>query len=242
MATKAANSEASVKLLQTVILAGGLGTRLKPVSGNLPKALMDIHGEPFIARQLRLLAQAGAEQILLCLGYRAEMIRDFVGSGAQFGLHVEYVSDGETLRGTAGAIRNALPYLEESFFVLYGDSYLRCDYAAVQRAFLSSGKRGLMTVFRNEGLWDTSNIEFADGRIIAYDKVNRTPRMHHIDYGLGVLHRSVFEELPPTGAFDLSTVYQQLLRGGELAAVLIPDRFYEIGSPGGIEELRNLLR
>ena len=165
--------------------------------GALPKALVDINGEPFIAHQLRLLHANGIRRVVLCLGYLGEWCAHFVGDGSAFGLEVEYSFDGPVLRGTAGAIHQALPLLGSAFFVLYGDSYLPCDYAAVEEAFRQSGKPGLMTVFRNEGQWDSSNVEFAAGRILAYDKKNRTPRMRYIDYGLGVFDRRTFEALAP---------------------------------------------
>jgi NDP-sugar pyrophosphorylase family protein len=131
--------------------------------------------------------------------------------------------------------------LGEAFFVVYGDSYLPCDYRGIEAAFLASAKPGLMTVFLNEGRWDTSNVEFSGGKIARYDKRTRTPGMRHIDYGLGLFHRSVFEALPP-GSHDLATVYQDLLARHALAALEVPERFYEIGSLAGIEELSVKLR
>jgi NDP-sugar pyrophosphorylase family protein len=229
-------------IFPVAVLAGGLGTRLRPLTADVPKALVEINGEPFIAHQLRLLRDRGVEYVVLCAAYRAEMIRARVGDGCDFGLRVEYSLDGPSLRGTAGAIRQALPLLGERFFVLYGDSYLPCDYAGVQREFLGSGKLGLMTVFRNEGRWDTSNVEFAAGRIRAYDKRNPTPRMRHIDHGLGVFHRRAFAAVPEEGAYDLAQLYQDLLGRDELAAYEVRERFYEAGSIGGIRELEQYLR
>ena len=183
-------------MLPVAILAGGLATRLRPLTENIPKALVEIAGEPFLGHQLRLLRRSGLDRVVLCAGYRGEQIRDYAGDGRDFGLRVDYCFDGPKLLGTAGAIRRALPLLDDAFFVLYGDSYLPCDYAAVEQTFLESGKSGLMTVHRNEGRWDSSNVQFSQGRILAYDKANRTPSMQHIDYGLGVLRRQPFAALP----------------------------------------------
>lgn len=229
-------------MMPVAILAGGLATRLRPLTEKAPKALIEICGEPFIAHQLRLLAGRGIERAVLCLGYLGEMVRDFAGDGARFGLAVDYSFDGPVPLGTAGAIRQALPLLGERFFVLYGDSYLPCDYAAIEHAFLTSGKSGLMTVFRNQGRWDTSNVEFTNGRIFSYDKNNRTPRMGHIDYGLGAFRAAVFEQLSAGRPMDLASVYQDLLARGELAGGEVPERFYEVGSFSGIEDLREYLR
>jgi NDP-sugar pyrophosphorylase family protein len=228
-------------MLPVAILAGGLATRLRPITETIPKALVEVAGEPFLAHQLRLLARAGYRRVVLCVGYRAEQIRDFAGDGAAFGVEIEYSPDGPVLLGTAGALRRALPLLGDAFAVVYGDSYLTCDYAAAERVFLESGKLGLMTVYRNEGLWDTSNVEFAGGRVVAYDKVKRTPAMHFIDYGLGMFRRAAFDGIPEDRPSDLAALYQELLRRAELAAWESPDRFYEIGSPEGIRDLAEFL-
>jgi len=166
-------------MLPVAILAGGLATRLRPITEKIPKALMEVNGEPFLAHQLRLLHRNGIRRVVLCVGYLAEMIEEYAGDGSRFGMEIQYSPDGPVLRGTAGALAQALPLLGDRFFVLYGDSYLPCDYAAVQRAFEESGKQALMTVYRNESRWDTSNVQFEDGRILLYDKKRRTPSMRH---------------------------------------------------------------
>jgi NDP-sugar pyrophosphorylase family protein len=228
-------------MLPVAILAGGLGTRLRPITDAIPKSLVVVRGEPFLAHQLRLLHGAGIRRVVLCVGHLAEMIRDFVGDGARFGLSVDLSFEGPELLGTAGAIRRALPLLGDRFFVLYGDSYLPCRYLKVQEAFVQSGKPGLMTVFHNEDRWDASNVELKGGAVRAYDKVVKTPRMRHIDYGLGMFHRAVFEGLPE-GPYDLACVYQDLVKRGELAALEIEDRFYEVGSAEGLEMLADFLK
>ena len=226
-------------LFPVAILAGGLATRLKPLTERIPKSLVEVNGEPFIAHQLRLLKKHNIQKVVLCLGHQAEIIRNIVGNGSRFGLHVAYAYDGPTLRGTAGALCEALPYLGEHFFVLFGDSYLPCDYGAVQRAYTESGKRALMTVFRNEGRWVASDTEFAGGRIIAHDKQHKTPRMQHVNYGLGVFNRSVFENIPAGAAKDLTLVYQELLAEDQLAAHEPLQRPYEAGSFEGLRDLEN---
>lgn len=227
-------------MFPVAIIAGGLATRLRPLTETIPKALVDFHGEPFVAHQLRLLSGMGIQRVVMCIGFLGNMIRAAVGTGERFGLVVEYSEDGPALLGTAGAVYRAIPLLGERFFVLYGDSYLPCDYAAVQRAFELNGKDGLMTVYRNEGKFDTSNVEFHGGRIVAYDKKQRTAAMNHIDYGLGVFHKRAFDTVGQ-GWADLAGVYRNLLRNGQLAAYEVPQRFYEIGSTQGIDELRQYL-
>jgi MurNAc alpha-1-phosphate uridylyltransferase len=228
-------------LFSVAILAGGLATRLRPITEKIPKSLLDVNGEPFIAHQLRLLHGKGIRRAVLCVGFLGEKICEVIGDGHSFGVQVDYSFDGEKLLGTAGAIRKALPLLGPEFFVLYGDSYLICDYHAVQQEFLAQKKPALMTVFRNLGKWDTSNVQFSDGQLLAYDKKNWTPRMHFIDYGLGVFSEKAFARVPVDEPFDLAQLYMNLLAEGQLAGMEVPERFYEIGSPAGLQETAQFL-
>ena len=228
-------------LFPVTILAGGLATRLRPISERIPKSLIDVNGEPFVAHQLHLLRRAGIEDVVICVGHLGERIKIAVGDGERFQLRVTYSFDGPTLLGTAGAIRNALDLLKDPFFVLYGDSYLDCDYRRIQTAFEESCQPALMTVFRNDGRWDRSNVELVDGRIVDYDKARQSPQMHYIDYGLGVFRQSVFEFLPAGVPCDLAQLYQALARVGKLAACQVDQRFYEIGSFEGLAETRRYL-
>ena len=231
----------SMGMFPVAFLSGGMATRLHPLTEAVPKALVDVNGEPFIAHQLRLLHTNGIDRVIVCAGYLGEMIQDCVGDGGRFGSQVEFSFDGPRLLGTAGAVKQALPLLGEAFFVLYGDTYLSCDYRAVQTELERSGRPALMTVFRNENRWDRSNVEFVNGRILAYDKEKQTPRMQHIDYGLGVFNHSAFEIVPRDQPYDLARLYQNLLTQGRLAAYEVDQRFYEIGTFEGLEETRRHL-
>ena len=232
-------------MLPTAILAGGLATRLRPLTEKVPKALLTVAGEPFIFHQLRLLRDNGVRLVVLCLGFLGEQVEQAVGDGSAFGLEVRYSYDGPTLRGTAGALDQALPLLPQDspFFVLYGDSYLPTAFEPVGRHFLDSGKLALMTVFKNASLYDTSNVVFAEGEILKYDKKQRTEDMQYIDYGLGAFRHAAFAAGPPAGAaqWDLAVLYQTLLAQNQLAAYEIHERFYEIGSHQGLQELDQLL-
>ena len=228
-------------MLPVAILAGGLATRLYPVTVSTPKSLIPVAGEPFVAHQLRRLRAEGVRRVVLCVGFLGEQIREAVGDGGQFGLECAYSFDGPVLRGTAGALENALPLLGEEFMVLYGDSYLPCAYAPVVAAFRAAGTLGLMTVFRNEGRWDRSNVEWDGASLRAYDKRMPTGRMQHIDYGLGVFRANAFERVPTDEPHDLATLYGSRLTEGQLAGYEVHERFYEIGSFEGIRELGALL-
>lgn len=224
------------------LLAGGLATRLRPITETIPKALVPIAGEPFLSHQLRLLHSRGLRRVVLCAGYLGEMIERDFGDGSAYGMEIEYSFDGPKLLGTGGALRRALPRLGEQFIVLYGDSYLPLDYRAAVESFIASGKPGLMTVFHNQGQWDTSNVVFSDGTIRNYNKKELTPEMQHIDYGLGILRASTLRARPADAAFDVADVYRDLSAAGELAGYEVRERFYEIGSHAGLAELDELLR
>ncbi len=227
--------------LPVAILAGGLATRLRPITEKIPKSLVDVAGKPFAVHQLELLRRNGLTHVVFCVGHLGEQVQAALGDGSQWDMQLEYVFDGAKLLGTGGALRRALPLLGESFFVLYGDSYLNCDYQAIERAFLKSGKLGLMTVCRNDDQWDRSNVLYRDQQIVRYDKRERTPDMQHIDYGLGALRARIFDSYAEGRVLDLATVYQDLLAQHQLAGYQVPERFYEIGSPAGLEETRQYL-
>jgi N-acetyl-alpha-D-muramate 1-phosphate uridylyltransferase len=226
--------------LPVAILAGGLATRMCDLTKKIPKALLDVAGKPFVVHQLELLRAAGVPRVVLCVQHLADQIEATLGDGSAHGIEIRYSYDGDELLGTGGALRRALPLLGPQFFVLYGDSYLRCDYNAIERAYHASGKLGLMTVYENDGRYDASNVQYVGGRILKYDKTPNVPGMTHIDWGLGILDARAFEHYP-AGKLDLARVYQDLLAKEELAGYEVHERFYEIGSVAGLEDTRRLL-
>ena len=228
--------------IPVAILAGGLATRLRPITEKIPKSLVPVAGKPFLAHQLALLHARGIRRVVLCVGYLGEMIQHDFGHGSAFGLQLEYSFDGPQLLGTGGAVKQALPLLGDEFFVLYGDSYLPVEYRSVAEFFRRSGKLGCMTVYRNEGRYDTSNVVFGAGEIAVYDKKNRKPEMRHIDYGLSLFKASVFNSYPPNQPFDLAAVMGKLVQEKQLAGYEVHERFYEMGSPAGLAELEKLLQ
>jgi NDP-sugar pyrophosphorylase family protein len=232
------------------VLAGGLATRLGELSRGTPKSLIDVLGRPFLAWQLDLFAAAGIDKVVLCIGHHGEQIEEWVAKHPQPGMDISFSRDGDHQLGTGGALRKALPQLGDLFLVTYGDSYLRCDYLAIfsrfKEAFESGSEAerplGLMTVFQNDDQFDTSNVAFRDGNIVCYDKNRRVPEMRHIDWGLGVLTGEAFAEFPENEAFDLASVYGRLVSRRRLAGVEMFERFYEVGSRKGLEELHGYLR
>jgi N-acetyl-alpha-D-muramate 1-phosphate uridylyltransferase len=228
-------------MLPVAILAGGLATRLRPLTDRVPKALLSIAGRPFIFHQLRLLKDQGVDRVVLCVGHLGEQVETRVGDGRDFGLAVQYSFDGIELLGTGGALKRALPLLGDDFFVLNGDSYLPCSFARVQSAYESARRPALMTVLRNDGRWDKSNILFRNGELIEYDKKSSRADMRHIDFGLSVLSKQIFSRYGASTVIDLADICRELAKTGQVAALEVSERFYEIGSPQGIRDTAEFL-
>jgi len=222
------------------LLAGGLATRLLPVTAVIPKSMVEVAGEPFIAHQLRLLSRKGVSKVVICNGHLGEQIEAYVGDGRQFGCQVQYSRDAGSPLGTGGAVKRAVTLLGQQFMVMYGDSYLDAPFREIHQRFCSSGLPALITIYRNDNRWDDSNIEAVDGVIQRYSKVQRTSSMSHIDYGIGVFEASVFEAWPAE-VFDLADLYSRLADAHSLAAYEVHERFYEIGSPKGLAETNAML-
>lgn len=232
--------------MQCVILAGGLGTRMWPTARTVPKTLLPVAGHPFAHWQLTWLADAGCSSVVYCIGFLGEQVRDVVGDGSSWGLSVDYVDEGEELRGTAGALALAASagVLDDRFLVLYGDSLLQVDPAAVFASAERSPLPALMTVFENNGRWDDSNVVYADGLVLRYEKGLDPvpPGMRWIDYGLSVLDRDLVEgRVPGDHPSDLAPLCRELAASRQLAGFLATERFYEIGSPAGLAEAERLL-
>lgn len=229
-------------MVPVAILAGGLASRLYPITLKTPKSLLEVAGEPFISHQLRELKKQNIQKVVLCVGHLGEQIEEFVKDGSRFDICVKYSYESKKLLGTGGAIKKAIPLLGKKFFVLYGDSFLKIDYYSVYKNFESSGCKALMTVFKNKGRWDNSNIEIHGKRIKNYSKTKQNLRMTHIDYGLGFFEQEVFQKYPEDTNFDLSAVYQELVNIRKLASFEAENRFYEIGSKEGLDELNQLFK
>ena len=229
-------------MFPALILAGGKATRLFPLTQNIPKSMISFIGKPFIGWQLELLADAGFEEVLLCLGEKAADIEKYVGNGSRFGLRVQYSFDGNTPLGTAGAIVKALPLLSDDFALMYGDSYLPINFKQVEKFYRANNATALMTVYRNGNLFDKSNVSFKDNKIVSYSKSNPTKDMEYIDYGLAIINKAKFSKIGPNQAADLSDLFEDLVKSQELHGYEIKTRFFEIGSFSGIKDFEHYLQ
>jgi len=228
-------------VLPVVVLSGGLATRMQEYTEKIPKAMIDVAGKPFIHWQLSMQKKQKVQQVILCIGHLGEMIEAYIGDGSGYDLKVTYSYDGDKLLGTGGAIKKIEDSLPDDFFILYGDSYLEIPYAPLVEAFKASEKKGLMTVYENEDLFDVSNVIFQNDELITYRKHDKVKEMRHIDYGLGILNKKVFSDFPSDTVFDLAVVYEKLAAEKQLLGFEVYKRFYEIGSPEGLSELREKL-
>jgi NDP-sugar pyrophosphorylase family protein len=218
------------------VLAGGLGLRLRELTGQLPKAMVPVLGRPFVDWQLETLAASGVTDVVLLVGHSGDHIRDHVGSGDRFGLAVTYVEDGPTLRGTGGAILHALGSLPSSFWVTYGDTLLDVDLAAAQAAFDTSGCRALMTVLHNRDEWQPSNALVDAGYVVDYGKSPAPAGAEHIDYGMLLFRRSAWDDRNADQVFDLADVLCPLIARREVVAFDVTSRFHDIGTPEAVRE------
>jgi len=222
-----------------IILAGGLATRLKPITNTIPKALVSVAGKPFIYHQLELLNDNNINHVVLCLGHLGEMVESEVGNKYK-NITIEYSYDGPVLLGTGGAIKKAISNVGDSFGVLYGDSYLPINYTDVIKYYNRCDKYGLMTVYANDNKYDVSNVLFKYNNILKYSKTDLVPEMKHIDYGFSIFNKLIFESMPDL--FDLSKTMIQLIEKNQLAGYEVYNRFYEIGSFAGLCELESKLQ
>ncbi|MGD0050315.1 MAG: NTP transferase domain-containing protein [Vulcanimicrobiaceae bacterium] len=227
-------------MLPVAILCGGKGTRVADIAGDLPKALLPVAGEPFLAHQLRWLRRAGATNVVLLTGYRGEAIRDYVQDGAAFDLVARHSDDGPVQRGTAGALKQALPLLGDSFLTVYGDALLSADLIAVAAA-LATPYEGVMTVFRNEDRGMRSNVTVDGTRVQAYDKRAAAGTMTHIDYGINAFRAAIFADVADDRPVDLAEVHGAMIARRTLRAFPVAERWYEIGTPEGLAETERFI-
>lgn len=231
--------------MQVVVLMGGLGTRLKEYTKECPKSLVEVGGKPFFDYQLELLTAWGFKKFLFLIGYRADMIEEHYGNGADRGISIKYCYDGEKLLGTGGAVRRALDFLEEDFILMYGDSFMDIDYAQCVYRYLEGkkeGARALMTVLKNNNRFDKSNVIMDRDNLVLYDKHNPSPEMDYIDYGVCMYEKSLFTPYEEDSVFDIAEIQHELSVKGQMTPMIVTKRFYEIGSPSSLEEFSGYVR
>jgi MurNAc alpha-1-phosphate uridylyltransferase len=228
--------------MQIVVLAGGLATRMRPETEQIPKSLLQVNGRPFVDWQLDRFAASGARSVVMCVGYLGEQIETHVRRALDRGLVVSYSYDGEQLVGTGGALRRALARLEDELVVTYGDSYLPFDYAAPLADLRAHPEAdATMSVYRNRGAFGPSNVALDGDWVTRYEKGGRAAELDCIDYGAIALRRSVLQGIADGAVWGLEALWGKLARQRKLRAFVAPERFYEVGSPEGRRDLEHRL-
>ncbi|MBI3083483.1 MAG: HAD-IIIA family hydrolase [Candidatus Omnitrophica bacterium] len=217
---------------QAVILAGGRGVRLRPLTDTVPKSMIEFHGKPFLAYLLELLKEQGFERVLLLLGYLPEAIQAYVGDGWRWGLSVEYaVSSVED--DTGRRLKQAAGRIDPVFFLLYCDNYWPMDMARMWRQYTSSGAAALLTIYRNADGYSRDNVRVdAEGFVAAYDKHRATAGLSGVEIGFAILRREALERLPEENVSFERVVYPELAAERRLAAFVTDHRYYSVSTPG----------
>jgi NDP-sugar pyrophosphorylase family protein len=226
--------------LQAIILAGGEGTRLKPLTEKTPKAMITVAGKPFLHHQINLLKRKSIVDLLICIGLGGEIIRKYFGDGQSFGVRITYSDDGDTLLGTAGCLKKAKALLAERFFLTFGDAYPILDYEAASAIFLMRRKLAMMVVNKNADRYGRSNTIVQDGLVTYYSKKEMRTGMDHIEFGVTFMHRKALDMIPDEYPLDLEVLYRRIIAQEEMAALNVDQRIYDIGSPKGLTEFREL--
>lgn len=227
--------------MQAVILAGGEGTRLRPLTADLPKAMVSVAGKPFLEHEINLLKRNSVKDLVICIGYHGEPIRDYFGDGGSFGVRIRYSEDGPELLGTAGSLKKASDLLFDRFFVTFGDAYPILDYNECWNHFLRMGKMALMVVWMNSNKYGRSNTVVRDGLVTFYSKKERSVGMEYVEFGVTFIDKRAVEMVPDDYPVDLEVLYGELISRNEMAALQVKQRIYDIGSPEGLTEFRKLV-
>ena len=229
------------KSVQIAILAGGLATRMFPLTEDIPKSMLKVYGRPFLEHQLDLLRASGVKDIVLCIGHLGDKIKGYFGDGERFGVGIRYSEEENGLLGTAGALKKAEGLLEDEFLVMYGDSYLLLDYGGIMDYFRQTSRLGLMVVYKNYDRYDASNVVVTDGLVKIYDKRTKTAEMIYIDAGLSALSKQALALVPQNEVCSLEYLFGRLVQSQQLLAYETRQRFYEVGSPAGLEDFQRLV-
>jgi NDP-sugar pyrophosphorylase family protein len=207
----------------------------------MAKAMVLVDGKPFLEYEIEVLKRGSVNDFVICVGYRRELIRDYFGNGQRWRVDIKYSDDGDKLLGTAGSLKNAANLLSDRFFITYGDAYPILDLKSAEKSFLESGKLALMVVYRNSNQYGRSNTVVNNGLVTFYSKTEHSPGMTYVEFGVTMMQKKVLELIPNEYPVDLEVLYRRIISMKQMAAFEVGQRIYDIGSPEGLAEFRQLV-
>jgi len=224
--------------MQIAIICGGLATRLGELSKTIPKSMILVAGKPFLEYQIENIKRHGIKDIVLCVGHLSEKIQSYFKDGSEFGVNIKYSYDGDKLLGPIGAIKNAEKMLKDEFFIMYGDSYISVDFQKVFSYYKENKKLALMVVFQNKDKYDKSNLKVNNNLVISHGEKDAD----YIDYGTSILNKKTLDFLEEDKFYSTGDFFKILIRKQELLAYEAKRRFYHIGNPEALEEIREHIK
>jgi len=228
--------------MQTVILAGGKGTRLGHLTNNTPKPMIPINGKPFLQYQLKYIRSFGFHDVLLLVGYLSDKILEYFEDGSKFDIQLQYSLE-DSLLGTGGALKNAEKMLDEEFLLLNGDTFLAIDYQELVSYFHRNDTSATITVYDNPDRIFRNNIALGESDfVVAYSKRD-TEGMGYVDAGAMVLKRDVLNRIPEHEKYSLEEqIFPRLIDQKEMRAHVTNLRFYDMGTMEGIKAVESILK
>lgn len=227
--------------MQVVILAGGLGTRLRPLTYEIPKPMVPVKGRPFLEHQIKMLKKNGLSDFVLCVGYLGDKIKKYFKNGESLGINILY-SEEKIPLGTGGALKNAKDLLEKEFLLVYGDSFLDIDYNNLTLFFSQKGRLGITVAFANSPKIAPNNTELNDnGEIVSYNK-KEEGRANCVEAGVHIFNKGILDLIPSDKTFSLEeSLLPILIQKKELAGYLTSQRYYDIGTFERISNFKRIL-
>jgi len=214
---------------QAVILAGGRGERMRPLTDIRPKPMIEVCGRPFLEHQLLMLREQGFRRVLLLLGYLPEVVRDYFGDGSKWGMQIDY-SITAVEDNTGRRIKLAEQKLEDSFLLVYCDNYWPMQMDRMWRRFVEAGAPAMLTVYANKDKYTKHTLKLDEaGFVTVYDKTHKTPDLQGTEISFAILRKELVGLLPDTNVSLEETLFPVLIRDRQLAAYVTQHRYYSIG-------------
>ena len=223
-----------------MILAGGLGTRVKTDYKNTQKCMIKFKSHPFIFYVIENLKKNKIANIIILTGYKSYQVKKYIKSKYKNSkINFIFISDGKSLLGTGGAVKKALKYIDEDFFIINADSYLNYNYRKIAKYYLDKKLSSLITVYKNLNGSDKNNLKFYNVKIIYYNK-KKNDQCNYIDWGLSIFNKKIFQGIKYK-KFDLELIYHNQIKNKKLYGYEVFKKYYEIGNPKAIRTFKNFL-